>query len=216
MYILSILIFIITSGIHLIASYKQNIKLRAISKVLILPSLILFYISKANTVEIYFVIALIFSWLGDLLLIPKGKLFFTFGGIAFLISHLFFIIAYTSHIESFKECILIFAIVEIIYISITLVVFKHLTKYLPKFLIVPMFIYLIANASMNSFAFTLMYSVKDIYTLIIYLGALSFFVSDTNLFFVRFKVEEQKQNHFVVMFTYIIAEFLIVLGYLHF
>lgn len=216
MYILSILIFIITSGIHLIASYKQNIKLRAISKVLILPSLILFYISKANTVEIYFVIALIFSWLGDLLLIPKGKLFFTFGGIAFLISHLFFIIAYTSHIESFKECILIFAIVEIIYISITLVVFKHLTKYLPKFLIVPMFIYLITNASMNSFAFTLMYSVKDIYTLIIYLGALSFFVSDTNLFFVRFKVEEQKQNHFVVMFTYIIAEFLIVLGYLHF
>lgn len=216
MYILSILIFVITSGIHLIASYKQNIKLRAISKVLILPSLILFYISKANTAEIYFVIALIFSWLGDLLLIPKGKLFFTFGGIAFLISHLFFIIAYTSHIESFKECILIFAIVEIIYISITLVVFKHLTKYLPKFLIVPMFIYLITNASMNSFAFTLMYSVRDIYTLIIYLGALSFFVSDTNLFFVRFKIEEQKQNHFVVMFTYIIAEFLIVLGYLHF
>lgn len=212
MYIVSIIIFVTSSLIHLYASYKKNKPLRNISKIFIIPSLILLYYLKASSIEYVFLIALLFSWLGDVLLIPNGKKFFVMGGISFIISHFFFILSYSKHISNIYNLIIYIILAAIIYFVITRTVFKHLTKYLPKGLVKPMFAYLLANASMNVAAFTLLLSNRNIYSLIVFIGALSFFVSDTNLFFVRFKEELTKQNHFVVMLTYIIAELLIVIG----
>ena len=45
-------------------------------------------------------------------------------------------------------------------------------------------------------------------------GAALFFVSDSSLFFVRFKKDSRLKTHFLVMLTYSIGEFLIVLGLL--
>lgn len=215
MYILSLLIFIVSSGIHLYASYRKNRFFRNISKGFIIPSLALLYYLKAPNIEYTFLLALLFSWLGDLLLIPHGKAFFTAGGISFMISHVFFIISYSKHMHSIKSFIILIIIVAIIYLVITTTVFKHLTKYLPKFLIIPMYAYLLTNASMNCAAFSLLLSNMNLASLIVFIGALFFFISDTNLFFVRFKKEIAEQNHFVVMFTYIMAELLIVIGIIY-
>ena len=212
MYIQSILMFIISSSIHLYASQTKNRLYRNISKVFILPSLILLYYLKAPEVDNIFIIALLFSWFGDLLLIGKGKKFFTLGGISFMISHIFFIISYSKHIHDINSFIILIILAAIIYTVITVIVFKHLIKYLPKLLIFPMFIYLLTNASMNCGALSLLLSNQTLPSLIVFIGALSFFISDTNLFFVRFKVELKEQNHFVVMLTYILAELLIVIG----
>lgn len=204
--------FIISSSIHLYASQTKNRLYRNISKGFILPSLILLYYLKAPEVDNTFIIALLFSWLGDLLLIGKGKKFFTLGGISFMISHIFFIISYSKHIHDINSFIILIILAAIIYTVITVIVFKHLIKYLPKLLIFPMFIYLLTNASMNCGALSLLLSNQTLPSLIVFIGALSFFISDTNLFFVRFKVELKEQNHFVVMLTYILAELLIVIG----
>lgn len=212
MYILSIIVFIISSSIHLYASYRRNRKLRALTKGFILPSLILLYISKANQTDMVFIFALVFSWLGDLLLIIPGIPTFAAGGVSFGISHILFIISYFKHVDSLKEFIIAIVVVAIIYIIITSIVFKHLVKYLPKSLVPPMFLYLMTNAAMNCSAFSLLLSNHSLAAIIVFVGALSFFISDTNLFFVRFKKEWKEQNHFVVMFTYIIAELLIVIG----
>lgn len=215
MYILSILVFIISSSIHLYASYIRNIKLRALTKGFIIPSLMLLYVSKATTIETTFVLALFFSWLGDVLLIVPGTKNFAMGGIAFGVSHLLFAASYLKHVNSIQGfTIVLVTAVAIIYIIIMLVVFKHLTKYLPSSLVKPMFVYLLANVTMNCTAFTLLLTNQTLTTLVIFIGALSFFISDTNLFFVRFKKEWKDQNHFVVMFTYIMAELLIVIGML--
>lgn len=212
MYIVSILIFIVISGIHLYASYKKNRLIRNLSKIFIIPSLAVIYCLNAPKVEISFLLALLFSWIGDLVLIPHGKAFFTAGGVSFIISHIFFIITYSKHIHSIKTFILLIIVAALIYLIITTIVFKHLVKYLPKFLIIPMYIYLLVNASMNCAAFTLLLSNMTLASMIVFIGALSFFISDTNLFFVRFKKELAEQNHFVVMFTYILAELLIIVG----
>ena len=90
--------------------------------------------------------------------------------------------------------------------------FKNLKTYIPKYLFPPMVLYLTANASMNCFALALFMSNPTFLTSLIYIGGLLFFISDCNLFAVRFKVEDAKQNHFIVMSTYIIAELLIVIG----
>lgn len=214
MVLLSLLIFIVTSSIHLYASFNKNRKLRAFSKILIMPSLLIYYVFKTNSIETYFILALLFSWFGDLFLILKGNKYFAFGGISFGLSHIFFIISYINKMNNMYIPFYIY-IIAIIYFIITLIVFKHLKKYLPKQLIAPMCLYLLTNATMNCFAFILFSNIQNIYSLIIYIGALSFFISDTNLFFVRFKKEDNKQNHFIVMLTYIVAEFLIVFGYIN-
>ena len=43
-------------------------------------------------------------------------------------------------------------------------------------------------------------------------GALLFFISDSSLFFVRFHKDSRLKTHFLVMLTYSLGEFLIVLG----
>ena len=45
------------------------------------------------------------------------------------------------------------------------------------------------------------------------LGALLFFVSDSTLFYIRFKKNSVFKTHFVAMLTYIIGEFLIIEGF---
>ena len=45
-------------------------------------------------------------------------------------------------------------------------------------------------------------------------GAVLFFISDTLLFFVRTDKDAAQRSHFHVMLTYILGEFLIVLGLL--
>ena len=46
-----------------------------------------------------------------------------------------------------------------------------------------------------------------------YAGAVSFFVSDSILFYVRFRKGRPFKTHFGVMLTYLLAEFLIVAGF---
>ena len=47
-----------------------------------------------------------------------------------------------------------------------------------------------------------------------YAGAISFFVSDSILFYVRFRKGRPFKTHFGVMLTYLLAEFLIVSGFI--
>ena len=51
-------------------------------------------------------------------------------------------------------------------------------------------------------------------TAIMYAGAISFFVSDSILFYVRFRKGRPFKTHFGVMLTYLLAEFLIVSGFI--
>ena len=76
-------IFIITTTIHLYASLKKNQKLRNYSKPWILLSLLGYYLCASQEIKIVVVLALIFSWIGDMFLILKGVKWFTVGGISF-------------------------------------------------------------------------------------------------------------------------------------
>ena len=77
-----------------------------------------------------------------------------------------------------------------------------------------MFFYLLINGAMNCFAIFRAVSLANTPGLITALGAALFFVSDASLFFVRFKKDSRLKTHFLVMLTYSLGEFLIVLGLL--
>ena len=207
-----LVVFIISTTIHLYASLKQNKKLRNYTKPFILTSLLGFYILTAENVYLFIILALAFSWLGDVLLIPSGTKWFTAGGIAFMISHAFFVAGYCWEIVMAAIPLALIIILALFFIIIVTFIFSKLKEHLPKALFYPMFLYLLINGAMNCFAIFRCVSNTNLSTITTAIGAALFFVSDTTLFFVRFKKDSKLKTHFVVMLTYSIGEFLIVLG----
>lgn len=207
-------VFIISAGIHLYASLKQDRRLRNITKPFILLALLGFYWFTAENVLPAIIIALLFSWLGDVLLIPHGVKWFTAGGIAFMVSHLFFIIGYSKDIQFSSLNLFVVILLALLFICTVFFIFSKLRAYLPKALFYPMFVYLLLNGAMNCFAIYRFLGKPCFATLITSIGAILFFISDTSLFFVRFNKNGRLKTHFLVMLTYSIGEFLIILGLL--
>ena len=209
---ISLIIFIIFTSIHLYASYHRNKPLRNKTKPLILLSLMGYYCFGADRIRPVVVLALIFSWIGDILLIPDGNKWFTAGGISFMISHFFFVLSYLKDVD-FKIISPIIVIVLAAFFMITVnVIFRKLKDSLPKSLFYPMYLYLLINGTMNCFAIFRYLTSPDLAGIITVVGAALFFISDTSLFFVRFKKNGSLKTHFIVMLTYSIGELLIVLG----
>ncbi len=207
-------VFLVSTAIHLYASLKKDTKLRNISKPFILLSLLGFYVTAARVISIAIILALIFSWIGDVLLIPKGVKWFTAGGISFMISHAFFIVGYCRDIVFSKIPVFLIVLLSVFFAVTVSFIFSKLKPHLPKVLFYPMFLYLLINGTMNCFAIFRCVSVPSVATVITAVGAALFFVSDSSLFFVRFDKDSKLKTHFLVMLTYSIGEFLIVLGLL--
>ena len=127
-----LVLFFIVTGVHLYASLKQDKKLRAQTKPFILLSLLAFYLLSAEPVMITVVLALIFSWIGDVLLIPPGTKWFTAGGISFMISHAFFVLAYASITDLSKVGLAYKIILPLLFIISSVIIFKYLRPHLPK------------------------------------------------------------------------------------
>lgn len=209
---IALVLFFIVTGIHLYASLRQDKALRAKSKPFILLTLLAFYCSSAHPVLPTVVLALIFSWIGDVLLIPKGNKWFTAGGISFMISHFFFVITYARMTDLDKVYRPALIVLPLIFAVATVIIFSKLRPHLPKALFWPMLLYLLINGAMNCFAWFRSMSVPGSAAVITAIGALLFYISDTSLFFVRFKENSRLKTHFLVMLTYSLGEFLIVLG----
>ena len=209
---LMLIIFFVSTGIHLYASLKQNKDLRNKSKPFILLSLLGYYCLAANKIEITVVLALLFSWFGDLLLMKKGTKWFAYGGISFMISHIFFILSYLKYIDFTKINKVFIIVLPLIFMVAVMIIFKYLKPYLPEKLFHPMRLYLFINGMMNCFAWFRSLSSSGYAAWITAIGALLFFISDSSLFFVRFNKNSILKTHFLVMLTYSIGELLIVLG----
>lgn len=205
-------VFFLSTAVHLYASLKKDTRLRNITKPFILPALLGFYVTAAREPSVFIILALIFSWIGDVLLIPKGNKWFTAGGIAFMISHAFFVAGYWIDVDFSRIPVWLILFLAVFFIVAVILIFKKLRPYLPKALFYPMFLYLLINGTMNCFAYFRAVSLLNTAGIITAIGAALFFVSDSSLFFVRFKKDGRLQTHFLVMLTYSIGEFLIVLG----
>lgn len=208
----SLVLFFVVTGVHLYASIRRDRPLRAKTKPFILLTLLAFYCFSAQPVLVTVVLALIFSWLGDVLLIPHGNKWFTAGGISFMISHFFFVITYAGMTDIEKVDRTALVVLPLIFATATVIIFRKLRPHLPKPLFWPMLLYLLINGSMNCFAWFRSLSSPGTAAAITAVGALLFYISDTALFFVRFNKDSRLKTHFLVMLTYSLGEFLIVLG----
>lgn len=209
-----IILFAIVFLTDLVAVSSNNEMLRYMTKPLLMPLLIGYFISSTQNIFLRFkkwmILALTFSWLGDVLLMFENSdsNFFIFGLIAFLLAHIFYIILFDQIRvkENFKQSLLPLIPIAVYYFVLISVLQPKLGS-MQK----PVRIYGLVISIMLSFAIDL-WRLKDkaIAGLII-LGALFFISSDSILAINKF-YKQFDYAGIAVMSTYCIAQLLITLG----
>jgi len=163
------------------------------------------------------VMALFFSWLGDIFLLfqPMNENLFIFGLLSFLIAHIFYIIDYRKLKFDVKKddksrTFINVRIVFLILIGIALysILFNHIGD-----LKIPIFIYTLVIITMAIAAVQRKGWTDDKSFLLIYFGALLFIMSDSMIAINKF-IEPIIYGRVLIMLTYILAQYLIIQGIL--
>ena len=202
-------LFLCVSVLHLIACFRRMPKLRAPTKVLLMPLLCAFYLVFAREIRLLVVAALLFGWIGDVFLLFKGKKIWMLLGIcAFAIGHVFYIGAMLSDHPSPHILMLIPIVLCTLWMTF---VYKKLLPFAPKSLRKPGFLYaLLLSGTCLSALYLLLVEQKAPY-LIAFVGGLFFMLSDTILTSQEYR-KELTHGNFYVMLTYILAQTLLVVG----
>lgn len=209
-----IIIFVIVLLTDLLAVYRGNETLRYITKPLLLPLLIVFFIIQTNdcisSLKKWVLLALFFSWAGDVLLMfePMNGNFFIFGLAAFLVAHIFYIILFDQIRvkEKLKQSLLPLLPIAFYYIFLISLLQPHLGE-MKK----PVIIYGLIISIMLSFSIDL-WRLKDRLTSVYIISGALFFVASDSILAINKFYRSFENAGIVIMLTYGIAQLLIVLG----
>ena len=184
-------------------------------KPVLLPFLILEAYSSENfKTKNLLLSALAFSWIGDIILMfaDKGELYFIFGLVSFLIAHIIFILLFTKQEKENTTTNKLFWVGLII---VGIYLFGMLSLLYPSLgdLKIPVTVYAITISTMLLMAIKGYFNWSKPSNLTVLLGALIFVSSDSILAINKFHSELPKSG-FLIMITYIVAQFLITKGIL--
>ena len=159
--------------------------------------------------------ALALSWVGDIILMfaDKGELYFIAGLIAFLLSHIFYIILFSKQLKIYLKKSKIIFWVGVTAIAFYLIVIMLIL--LPSLgdLKIPVFVYALTISIMLLFALKGFLNWQKPANSYILIGAIVFVASDSLLAFDKFYAPLQYSS-LLIMATYLLAQYLIVSGIL--
>ena len=157
--------------------------------------------------------ALIFSWIGDVILIfaDIAEIYFILGLVSFLIAHITYCVLFNKQIigeiQINKVLFGLGSLVIAFYLTaIILVLMPNLGD-----LKIPVIVYAAVISTMLLFAFNGYLIWKKPGALCIFLGAITFVISDSILAFDKFHAPIEKSSFFI-MLSYLVAQYLIVVG----
>lgn len=209
-----ILLFLFVLVANLAATYFDNETLRYISKPLLMPVLAIYLLSETRAtgsyLKFWMLLALFFSWVGDILLLFEQDKpnFFLFGLSAFLLAQVFYIIFF--HNIRMKEYIrgnALLLLLVIVYYSILISV---LSPYLGA-MTLPVRIYGVVLSFMLMLAMHIMLGKNKSAGIWMMIGAVLFVVSDSLLAFNKFLAAFDYAG-VLIMLTYGLAQLFITHG----
>lgn len=210
----SILFFIIVIAELISGNIESLSQLHYFTKPLILSSLIIFFWKQSHHLnkgtKNITLFALLFSLLGDisLMFVDKSANFFMSGLVAFLLAHVMYILVFFKSKNKTQNAIP-FTFVLIIYAS---GLFYILKDGLGDMLI-PVLAYILVILTMVITASLRKESVSNISYNLVFIGALFFLISDSVLAVNKF-YEPFALSGIIIMITYALAQYLIVMGIL--
>jgi uncharacterized membrane protein YhhN len=209
-----IIVYLAVLALDLYAIYSGNETIRYASKSLLMPLLVVYFVANTrsfkSSLKKWVILALFFSWAGDVLLMfeSSNANFFIFGLVGFLIAHIFYIVLFDSIRvkEKFKQSLfplLPIAIYYLVLISLLQPKLGGMQK--------PVSIYGLVISFMLSFAIDLWRLKERSVAGLIIFGAVLFISSDSLLAINKFYNQFELAG-IAVMSTYGIAQLLITVG----
>lgn len=204
------ILFVLYCLIHLVSCYLEKELPRKITKVFIIPFLILGLI-LSKTFHLLLYIGLILGWIGDVLLVfNKKKRYFILGGISFMLGHIAYVIsAFTLLFKKYSLNnlpIWLFILLSIIAIVFLIFTTVRIRKHFGFYAYMGAFYFYILVVSIITCIITERY--------ILSIGFAIFMISDSILSIARF-AHPIKRQHFYIMSTYILAQTLICLSFIY-
>ena len=214
---LSLSIYLGFSVFYLLITVFNQEEIAQYLKPFLLPILLVaVYFSESFRTKKILITALTFSWIGDIILLfaNKGEIYFILGLVAFLLSHIFYSVLFNKQASSktisnklsFGAGIGLI----IVYFSIMMGTLG------PKLgsLTLPVVVYAIVISTMLFFALKGSFQWNTIPYHAVLVGAVFFISSDSILAFNKF-YQPIPQASFLIMTTYLLAQYSIVWGILH-
>ena len=209
-----IIAFLIALVTDIVGIQTDNEILQYLSKPLIIPFLAAYFFIETGNIssklQKWILLALFFSWGGDVLLMFQGQrdIFFLLGLSSFLLAHIFYIIFFykVRLAEKVKSNIWLLLIVIIYYAALI----TWLSPYLNE-MEWPVRIYGVVISIMLMLAMHMLYINNKKAGKWMMIGALLFVISDSGLAVNKF-YQAFEAAGIVIMLTYGLAQFLIVEG----
>ncbi len=204
--------FLLVVAIYLVAMFFEFNAVRFIFKPLIVLSLLWYFLKKTRIrfvkFKLWMVLAMVCCIAGDTFLMfnSKEELFFILGLSSFLVGHVFYVLVFR---RIAKEKSIHFNLVKVLVVTVYVSALLYLLIPRAGTLWLPILLYAFVIGTMLAFAFHLT-KIGEIGRLIA-VGALLFVISDSFIALNKFYTPIS-YNQWMVMITYIVAQFLIVEG----
>lgn len=206
-----ILAFSLTFLINLWGDYKQNKKLKCLTKPLLMPLIIVYYLLSAAAPDYLLIAALLMGFIGDVFLLGTGSSLI-YGAIAFLIGHFCYIFLFVQSTSFFATVPLYYALFLIPYI-IYAIFFICTIKNKVGYLIIPISVYICTILTMSFCALCRISPGLEPANLLPWAGSILFIASDSILGGNTYLCP-QKNYEVSVMITYVLAQLFIMAGFI--
>ena len=207
-------LFVIVLIMDLAGVLLPNELLQSVSKPLIIISLFGYFIAATRNAgsqfKVLVLLALFFSWVGDVLLMfdRDGTLYFILGLSAFLLAHIFYILFFnkvrTTEMISAKWG---YFLIVVLYYGLFI---TFINPYLGD-MHIPVKVYAVVISSMFLLSMHMLHLKNRKSGILMMLGALLFVISDSVLAINRFYSAFEGAG-FIIMLTYGLAQLLIIEG----
>jgi uncharacterized membrane protein YhhN len=198
-------VFVLVSVLDIVGVIFKIAVLIQIFKPLILLSLLVLYVISVSKINKTYILALIFSFFGDVFLMFSEDVYFKVGLVSFLIAHLFFIKIVLKSIQ--KATVSTIIISSIPYFTSFLILILFLKNSLNE-LLIPVIIYGLTISIFGTVSLISYLNQKSKKSLLMLVGATVFIVSDTVLAINKFYAPSHVFS-VLTMFSYIIAQYFI-------
>jgi uncharacterized membrane protein YhhN len=204
-------LYSLVAFINIFSIQYEKSFVRFISKICLMPILMFFYIFNSDTISFIIIMAIIFSWCGDILLINPNKLKLYAGILSFLFMHIMYIIGFICLLSEINIMIFILSFFLIFLIEISFIMKLHI----PNNHNVAIVIYGITIGLLIIFSLQVFICCKNTGSILLLAGSILFFISDAVLLYFDTIKAMTKNSLTVIMLTYIVAQICIVFGYMN-
>ena len=209
--------FIFLSLLHLIGLFTENNSIEMITKPLLMPGLLFYFISTTpkSPLNNYIILALVFSFLGDTLLMfaEQNSFFFLAGLIGFLIAHIVYIVINMSAKNVYEKGLKP-QWQDIFFVIYGLIMFSVIKGGLGE-MYFPAMAYTVIICLMAITARKRWKKSDGESFWLVMIGASFFLISDSLLAINKF-VGEFELSRQAIMLTYLLAQYALVEGYKRF